>query len=56
MIIYGVVPHPSSDSSRWLGLLNPRLIKTPFGRGSAFEEQARDGNGLREERAGLCVL
>lgn len=53
---YGAVPHPSADGSRWPGLLNPRLIKTPFGRGSAFEEQSGDGIGLTEETAGLHVL
>lgn len=56
MITYGVVPHPSSDGSRWPGLLNPRLIKTPFRRGRAFEEQTRDGIALTEERAVVCVL
>lgn len=56
MITYGAVPHPSSDGSRWPGLLNPRLIKTPFGRGSASEEQSRDGIGLREVTGGLHVL
>lgn len=56
MITYGAVPHPSSDGSRWPGLLNPRLIKTPFGRGSAFEKQSRGGTGLTEETAGLHML
>jgi len=56
MITHVVVPHPSSAGSRWPGLLNPRSIKTPFGRGSAFEEQSRDGTGLTEETAVLYVL
>lgn len=56
MISYGVVPHPSSDGSRWPGLLNPRSIKTPFRTGYAFEKQSGDGIGLTEERAVLHVL
>lgn len=48
------VSHPSSDGSRWPGLLNPRLIKTPFGRGT--EEQSGDGTGLTEEAVGLHLL
>lgn len=56
MITGAGVPHPLSAGSRWPGLLCPRLIKTPFGRGSAFEEQSRNRIGLSEETAGQNVL
>lgn len=53
-ITYCAASHSSSDGSRWPGLLNPRLIKAPFGRGA--EEQSRDGTELAEEAVGLHLL
>lgn len=53
-ITYCAASHPSSGGSRWPGLLNPRLIKTPFRRGT--EQQSRDGTGLVEEAVGLHLL